>query len=180
MSNTITVVRLLAVPLENDYLHTFYFATPSAQEEYFKGRTKFQRSDFSYQRKDKLIRYPEHIDNLSSVNYVMYKNSTYSSKWFYAFIVKMEYVNDERTDITIETDVLQTWLFDYNVKTSFIEREHVKSDDVGEHTIPEGVETGEFICNGKITNEDLQQKTLILGCTLDINSYTNQAGDWNE
>lgn len=167
MANTITEVRLLAVPLENDYLHTLYFSDASAQTEYFKGRTKKNRSDFSYQRKDRIIRYPEHIDNLMGCNYVMYKNSAYSSKWFYAFITKMEYVNDERTDITIETDVIQTWLFDYTVKPSFIEREHVNDDTIGKHTIPEGLETGDYISNEHERDENLDDLWIVYGVTSD-------------
>lgn len=147
MANTITVVRLLSVPLENDYLHTLYFESKSAQTTYFASKIKKQSDYFSYQRKDKIIRYPAHIDTLLSCNYVMYKNSAYSDKWFYAFITDMEYANDECTNISIETDVIQTWLFDYEVQPSFVEREHVASDDIGEHTFPEQIEHGEYICN---------------------------------
>ena len=171
MANTITEVRLLAVPLENDYMHTFYFANKSAQTNYFLGRTKKNRNDFSYQRKERVIRYPEHIDNLLECNYVMYKNTAYSSKWFYAFITKMEYVNDDCTNISIETDVIQTWLFDYKIKPSFIEREHVDSDNIGEHTVPEQLETGDYVINEKNKNASLLTYSMILACTVDLNDY---------
>ena len=147
MANTITAVRLLNVPLENDNMHTLYFENATAQATYFQSKTVKVFTDFSYQRKDKIIRFPAHIDTLLNCNYVMYKNTAYSSKWFYAFITDMEYINDERTDILIETDVIQTWLFDYTVKSSFVEREHVTSDAIGEHTFPEQLEHGEYICN---------------------------------
>lgn len=179
MANTITEVRLLAVPLENDYMHTLYFDNVGAQTSYFQEKTVKTSLDFSYQRKDNIIRYPAHIDDLLICNYVMYKNSAYSSKYFYAFITKMEYINDGRTDIYIETDVIQTWLFDYTVQPSFIEREHVNDDTIGLHTVPEGLETGEYICNARYTNTNLQNKTIIMGCTLDVNNYANQPGDWN-
>lgn len=181
MSNTLTVVRLLAVPLENDYKHTFYFNDVNKQSQYFISRTVKVIENCSYQRKEKMIRFPACIDSIINCNYVMYKNPAHSSKWYYAFITKMEYKNDEMTEIYIETDVMQTWLRnrDYTIKTSFIEREHVDSDVAGEHTVPEGLDTGEYISNAKITNEDLQTLSLVIGCTLDINSYTNQADDWN-
>lgn len=165
MSNRLTTVRLLAVPLENDYLHTFYFASRSAQTSYFQGRTKKTYNDLSYQRKDKTIRCDEHIDNLLGCNYVMYKNNAYTDKWYYAFIVKMEYVNDGRTDITIETDAIQTWLFDYRMKPSFIEREHVNNDTIGLHTIPEQLETGEYICNEHTRDENLDELYIVIGVT---------------
>lgn len=146
-NSNITEVRLLSVPLENDYQHTLYFETAAAQETYFKNQTIKSGSDFSYQRKENLIRYPAHFDDLVGCNYVMYKNANYSGKWFYAFIKKMEYVNDGNTNIFIETDVIQTWLFDYELKKSFVEREHVDSDGLGAHTVPERLELGEYICN---------------------------------
>ena len=146
MANNLTVVRLLTVPLERDNLHTLYFNNLDAQTSYFTGRTVKTVENCTYQRKDKIIRFPENYDDIMNCNYVMYKNSAYSGKWFYAFILKMEYVNDGRTDIYIETDPLQTWMMEYDVKPSFVEREHVDSDEIGEHTVPEQLETGDYIC----------------------------------
>ena len=148
MANQITKVYLLNVPLESDLKNTLYFTSASNQQSYFQSRIQKSYTDFSYQRKDQFIRVPAQFDTLYNCNYVMYQNSAYSNKWFYAFITKMEYVDDGRTDIYIETDVMQTWMFDITVKASFVEREHVNDDTVGLHTVPEQIETGEYIsCN---------------------------------
>lgn len=151
----ITKVYLLAVPLEKDYLHTLYFESASSQNSYFRGRIRKSYTDFSYQRKDGVIRVPEHIDTLinAGCNYVMYQNAAYSNKWFYAFIEDMEYINDARTDVKIRTDCMQTWMFDITVKPSFVEREHAVTDEPGENTIEEGLELGEYICNLHSTSE---------------------------
>lgn len=53
----------------------------------------------------------------------MYQNTSYSQKWFYAYIDNMRYVNDSMTEIRIITDVWQTWQFDIQIKESFVERE---------------------------------------------------------
>lgn len=145
----ITKVYLLAVPLEKDYAHTLYFGSAAAQQSYFQSKIKKSYTDFSYQRKDGVIKIPEHIDDLiaAGCNYVMYQNAAYSNRWFYAFIENMEYINDGRTDVKIRTDCIQTWMFDITVKPSFVEREHAASDEIGEHTIDEGLETGEFVVN---------------------------------
>ena len=145
--NPITKVYLLSVPLENDYKNTLYFANAGAQQTYFQSKivSSYNYNDFTYQRKDKIIRIPTIYDNIYNCNYVMYQNSNYGNKWFYAFITKMEYINDGRTDVYIETDVMQTWMFDYTVKASFVEREHVSDDTIGLHTVPEGLETGDYI-----------------------------------
>lgn len=147
----ITEVRLLSVPLENDYKHTLYFESVEAQTEYFLSRPAIGGVNFSYQRKDGYIAYPRIYDSLIGYNYVMYKNSAYGNKWFYAFITDMKYVNDERTDIYIETDVIQTWWKQYVVKPSFIEREHVRDDNIGVNIFDEGLQLGEYVCN-KHTN----------------------------
>ena len=143
----ITKVYLLSVPLEDDYKDTLYFANATAQHDYFAGQVVKSYTDFSYQRKDNVIRVPAQVDTIRNCNYVMYQNTAYSNKWFYAFIENMVYVDDNRTDIYITTDVLQTWMFEMQFKDSFIEREHVNNDTVGLHTIPEGLDTGTYVCN---------------------------------
>lgn len=143
-----TKVYLLNVPLESDQKNTLYFTSKEQQQAYFESKIVKSYTNSSYQRKDSIIRVPDNYDNISpSVNYVMYQNPSFSNKWFYAFVKEVEYKNTETTWIHIETDVIQTWLFDYNVKSSFVEREHVSNDTVGLHTVPEGLETGEYICN---------------------------------
>lgn len=143
----ITKVYLLSVPLEDDYKDTLYFANATAQQTYFAGQVVKSYTDFSYQRKDNVIRVPAQVDTIRNCNYVMYQNTAYSNKWFYAFIERMVYVDDKRTDIFIATDVLQTWMFEMQFKDSFIEREHVNDDTFGLHTIPESLETGDYVCN---------------------------------
>lgn len=143
--NYISKVYLLGVPLENDYKNTLYFANAQAQQTYFQSKIKKSYTDFSYQRKDKYIAVPSGYDEIAKCNYVMYQNSNYSNKWYYAFITKLEYINEEVTHVYIETDVLQTWLFDYTLKSSFVEREHVNNDTIGLHTVPENLELGEYI-----------------------------------
>ena len=149
----ITKVYLLSVPLEKDYVHTLYFGSAADQYSYFRGNTVKTYEDFTYQRKDSVIRVPAHIDTLYSLgaNYVMYQNTAYSNKWFYAFITDMKYVNDERTDITIQTDCIQTWMFDININPSFVEREHATTDEIGDHTLDEMLEIGELTVNKKFT-----------------------------
>lgn len=152
MSN-ITKVYLLNVPLEKDYAHTLYFASASAQKSYFDGKVKKSYTDFTYQRKDSVIRVPDHVDTLlaAGCNYVMYQNPQYSNRWFYAFITDMEYINDGMTKVSIQTDCIQTWMFDITIKPCFVEREHAATDEIGDHTIDEGLETGEYIVNNRIS-----------------------------
>ena len=151
----ISKVYLLSVPLENDYKHTLYFTSKENQQSYFSSKKLKECSNFVYQRKDQEISVPYHYDDIYTCNYVMYQNSKYNNKWFYSFVKNMRYENDECTILEIETDVIQTWLFDYTIKPSFVEREHVSDDSVGKHTIPEGLETGEYECQSHETDSTI-------------------------
>lgn len=169
----ITKVYLMNTLLEKDYAHTMYFADAAAQQTYFQKRilSAMTFTDFSYQRKDHIIRIPKHIDSLyaAKVNYCMYQNAEYSNKWFYAFITDMKYIDDGRTDVYIKTDCIQTWMFDITVKHSFVEREHATTDEIGEHTIEEGLELGEYVANlhtkANYGGNDWNDVAIIVGVT---------------
>lgn len=165
MLENITEVYLLNVPIEKDYKHTLYFGNASSQLAFFQSKIVHSETEFSYQRKEGYIRYPKHYDDLQNCNYIMYRNTASSEKWYYAFITKMEYKNPETTWIYFETDVIQTWLFDYTVKPSFIEREHTNDDTIGKHTVPENLECGEYICKFNQKVSDFNELWVIVGVT---------------
>lgn len=146
-----TDLYLLKCPLEADNQHQMNFANATSQYNYFSSLPKVEAENFTYQRKDSIIRFPAHIDNIMTYNYVMYRNTAYGNKWFYAFITDMQYINDNMTAITIKTDSWQTWCFGITMKKSFVEREHVSDDTFGKHTVPENLDVGEYVCNGTPT-----------------------------
>lgn len=139
-----TDVYLLKVPLEIDNTNQLTFANATAQFNYFNSLPKITYDNFTYQRKDNTLRIPALMDDIIQYNYVMYRNEGFSNKWFYAYIDKMEYLNDNVTAVSITTDVWQTWQFDLTYKRTFVEREHVNDDTVGLHTVPESLELGEY------------------------------------
>lgn len=147
-----TDVYLLKVPLEINDINQLTFSNATAQYNYFNSLPKLSVDNFTYQRKDGTIRYGANFDSLLNYNYVMYRNDAYSNKWFYAFITGMEYLNDNCTAISIKTDTFQTWQFDLTYKPVLIDREHTNNDTVGANTLPEGLELGEMVCNGDVTN----------------------------
>ena len=143
-----TDIYLLRCPIEADNRNQINFANATNQYNYFSSLPKLVIDNCTYQRKDNVMRLPYHIDDIINYNYVMYRNEAYGNKWFYAFITNMEYSSDHMTFVSIKTDVYQTWQFQLEFKQSFVEREHVNSDTIGEHTVPENLELGEYICNG--------------------------------
>lgn len=140
------------VPLDNTYDHTIIFPGAGTQAQYFMGKVKYSRSDYTYQRvNSNKIRVDIVADNLYDCNYIMFQNTAYGSKWFYAFIVAVEYVNDAVSLITYEIDVMQTWHFDYEPDDCFVVYEHSVTDNPGDNILPETVERGEYVVNGSYT-----------------------------
>lgn len=186
-NKNISKVYLLSVPLENDYEHTLYFGSKESQQSYFSSKVVKSYTNFTYLRKDNLIYVPDHYDDIYNVNYVMYQNSKYNNKWFYAFVKNLRYENDECTILEIETDVMQTWMFDYQIKQSFVEREHVSDDTIGLHTIPEQLETGEYIVNkhtqanygGDLNGWGADRLAIVVGVTKDPDGDKFAGGVYN-
>ena len=166
-----TELRLLKCPIESDNRNQITFANETAQYNYFNSLPKLEVDNFTYQRKDSVIRYPAHIDTILTYNYVMYQNEAYTNKWFYAFITNMEYVNDNMTLITIKTDVYQTWMFNIVWKRSFIEREHVNNDTLGANTIPENVELGATKVYSHLTDSYNNSYSIVTQSTIHPDTY---------
>lgn len=147
-----TDVYLLKVPLEINDINQLDFSSKQAQFNYFNSLPKYELTEFTYQRKDGIIRVPLVFDDLLSYNYVMYRNNEFSDKWFYAFIDSLEFKSPNSTDISIKTDTWQSWMFDISFRPTLVDREHTNDDTIGAHTLPEGLELGEMVTNGDIVN----------------------------
>lgn len=130
-------VYLCRVPFSADQKNQINFSSAGAQSAYFSGLTGHRFSDYTYQRKDNIIRVGVNSEHLWNYNYCMYQNSNFGNKWFYAFITKIEYINANCTHLHIKTDVFQTWMFDYTFQPCMVLREHVEDDTPFLHTVPD-------------------------------------------
>lgn len=150
-----TVFLLEGVPLDNSYTDTIFFDNVTNQHAHFT--TAYDRYEFnklSYQRVNKgTIRVEKKADDLYACNYMVFQNTAYGSKWFYAFINAVTYINDITTEIAYEIDVMQTWFFEAILEPSYVDREHSSSDVIGEHLLPEPVDLGLIICQQTQTTD---------------------------
>lgn len=164
-------IYLVKTKLESDYEHTFRFTNRQAQTDYFNSLIPSGLSfvDYTYVRKDKYVVVDKCIDELIQYNYLFYENAGFpEAKRYYCFITRMEYVSENDTRIYFETDVMQTYLYDLEFNRCFVEREHVSNDTVGLHTIPEGLETGDFIINGNTTMATMGSSHIVVGSTIGL------------
>ena len=114
-----------------------------------------------------------------SANYIALQNPYYSNKWFFAFIDSVEYSSEKSTIISYTVDEISTWWSYWTKKTCYVEREHVNDDTLGLHTIPEGLETGEYHING-IEYDNLNSNlTVIMATTQDPNDGLSRVGKYN-
>ena len=138
------------IKLDDGYINTLNWASLEDQERYFKSNAYFTEDALSYVRyADGVIRVKGNIRVFYKCNYMMFKNTSFENKWFYAFIKKVDYVNNSTVEITYDIDVFQTWFAVPRFNDVFVEREHVADDTVGLHTLDEGIPTGYPISFGE-------------------------------
>ena len=144
-----TNIRLLrGSPCDPEYINTLYFASAAAQRDYFITLSKYNLNSYSYQRYGKgILRVQILADNLYDVNYMMFQNTAFGNKWFYAFVDNIEYINDVTAEIRYHLDEIQTWLFDWTFNQCFVERQHTATDAIGDSITFEPVEVGEYVYN---------------------------------
>lgn len=150
-----TDIRLLSnVPLDSTYNHTIRFKSLTEQSTYFANKTKHTLTKQTYQRVNRgYARVALSADGCYDCNYMMFRNTAYGSKWFYAFINSVEYINDNTCMISFTIDVMQTWWFDFTIRTSMVIREHSATDEPGDNILPEPVKLGEYVqASGGSTN----------------------------
>lgn len=141
------VYILKNVPLEPSFDHTIWFDSPEQQATAFTtyalafyfGKVSYQRYPRPYITLDKTA------DELFDCNYMMFRNTSYGTKWFYAFITQVEYISNTTCRIYYSIDPMQTYLFDVNVGQCFVEREHAMTDAIGDNLNPESFELGEYV-----------------------------------
>ena len=139
------IYLLKDVPFSPNYENTGLFPSKLAQETLFKQKAFFHAKECTYIRETGVIRLEIPISTAYQCNYIMYKNTNFYDKWFYAFCTGVRYVNNTTSEFTFSLDIMQTWLFDYTLKQCFIERAHTGSDNAGDNLVPEGLETGEML-----------------------------------
>lgn len=157
------------VPLDETYNHTLFFQTVTQQNTYFHAPTssilKYALTAQSYQRVVKgSMRVAVNAENLYDCNYLAFQNTAFGSKWFYAFITGVEYVNNETSEVTFKIDVMQTYLYDVTLKPCLVEREHSSTDVAGDNIQTENIDIGDITCEA-VTGTNFFDDYIVVVCT---------------
>ena len=140
------IVRIGYVPFDSSYRHTVLLDWQDEAEmaAFFAQHltNTFKEETYTYVRWKNAIRVNYNAETLYEFNYCMFQNKNYTDRfgnyrWFYAFIEEVNYINESCTELVISIDVIHTFWFDLYIDQCFVIREHVASDEVGEHLVPE-------------------------------------------
>lgn len=149
-----TTIHLCQVDFDETYKNVVYFASKEQQKQHFLQRTVRTLTEYLTVRtvgadgqNRTSIRVNMSIDEFSQkpANYIMYCNENLGNKYIFAFITGVRYISEGTTELFIETDVFQTWLFDVKFHESFVVREHSETDEAGDNVIPESFNPDEFL-----------------------------------
>lgn len=160
-----TIYLMRGVPLDAGYTDTIYFATAEKQKEYFDTfiTAALTFVNQTYQRVSvNRCRLQVSADSIYNVNYMAFQNTAYGTKWFYAFVTNVEYINNAVSEITYVLDVMQTYAFDYVLKQSFVDREHSATDVAGDNILAEPFDVGDYVVEDWQTDPWIRQQNLTI------------------
>lgn len=176
------IILLQDVPLDETYRHSIYWTSAVDQFVYFgsKRAGSLAYTQCMYHRDNQEIRVDASVDACEHVNYVMYQNDNYGDKWFYAFVTERRFINSHCTGLKIKTDILQTYFFDYQIPACFIERQHSETDNIGDNTIPENLDIGDYVVAAYDKyDHNAQAWSVVMYSTFDPNTYQPSGGSLN-
>lgn len=140
-----TTIRFLKVPFSPSQNNVLKFGNVATQITYMETKIVYTMSNCTYQREGdgEFIRVNKSVDELYNSNYVMFQNTNFSNKWFYAFIDRLEYLNPKVSRVYIKMDSYQSFQFDFTLEKSFIERQTFATDYY--NTLHDTPSTGDLV-----------------------------------
>jgi hypothetical protein len=129
-----------AFPYDNSYDYVKMFSSKAEQDTYFNTLSKISIDDHNYIKIENSfnVNYDyEYLEN-EGVNYIIFDNGY---RDIYAFIIKKEFVRNTVTRLIYEVDVMQTYMMNFSLSKSFVERKKCTIDEVT--NFDEGLNIGE-------------------------------------
>ena len=119
-----------SVPWDNGYTNVRLYTSLDSQYNDIASRMVLSSSDYSYIGRNRRLKVSIPADRLYHCNYCMYRNNSLTDGYIYCFITDVKYINDSTSEIALETDVFNTYLYgvDWQIPACFIERETVPSE----------------------------------------------------
>lgn len=139
------------IKLDKSYANVLSFGT-NAMLDLINSNKSYEQDNYNYidYTKNEIMADVDY-NTAINCNYIAFQNPRHGNKWYFAFIDDVIFKAPRQTFIKFTIDVWSTFFGDWSAKPCFVVREHVNSDNVGEHTVPESVTLGDYVC----TKEDM-------------------------
>ena len=126
-----TIYICSGVRLDNRYEHSIYFTSSTAQQEFFAGKVVKTFSAYSYLRKSWPLQVQATMEEAKTWSYLYFYNGT-GQKVYYYFITGVEYKNENTVELSLELDVIQTYMKEIRsgLLPCYVERQHTESDEI--------------------------------------------------
>lgn len=120
-----------SVPWDSGYSNVRLYTSLEEQYNDIATRMTLSSDNYTYIGRNRRLKVAIEADRLYHCNYCMYRNESLTDGYIYCFVSDVKYINDRTSEITIETDVFQTYLYgtDWQIPACFIERETTPSED---------------------------------------------------
>lgn len=163
---------------------TFYSANAASQFSAIANFAVLTRTGISYQRGQNNGRNwirveiaPSEMASAFACDYMIFRNQSYENKYFYAFIVGCEYINDNVLEFTFEIDNVQTWYHDVDIQKCMILRYHTPTDEIGENIQPETIDFGDgYVMDSLYNMVDLFSISAWDNCAILVRAFEQSEG----
>lgn len=140
--------------ISNDYINVIDFATKDKRDIYYESkRIAKYKGNYKNDGARETITFPTGEDKISNANYLYID---YNNKRHFYFITNRKHLTETLTELEVELDVWTTYMFDYTLLESYVDRCHqdrwTKDGTPIINTVDEGLALGEYIMDSK---EDL-------------------------
>lgn len=147
-----TVEYFKGAQVDSTLTHVPNFADSAAQKTWFDTFKLGEVTANTYIRRERgSVKLSVPHNEIWDINYLRITNA--GEDRFYAFVIDVNYINPNTTEVLYDVDPFQTFMFDMYYAQCFVEREMIVGDTVGANTLDEGLEMGEYIASSVIDHD---------------------------
>ena len=160
------------INIDRDYVNVLDY-TEEEMLALVRQNKVYENNNYSFIRPQNDIYVSINYGYALQCNYIAFQNTDYSNKWFFAWIDEVIFVSNNTVQIKYTVDAWSTWFSKLSINQCYVLRHHVNDDVIGNYTQPEGLETGEYICQEyNIVNELTE-----LAYIIQVSEYTSGGDD---
>ena len=187
-----TEINFCSIPyLSTDYSNVIDFENRIERDKFFDENTLYRLDlNMKYDGARTYINANLNLEFTRNFDYIWYYDSHNDKRYFY-FITDVEMVTTRNCNIYLKLDVWTTYMFNYNILPSFVDRCHVprwNGDIPTQNNEDEGLEKGEIIQIEEPTEIATMNKNVVICTSVPIgyvskpfgNGGTGGSGNWWE